>query len=78
VVTAGATKDAFDIVIEVNEEENYANFTAKLRRILMNSIEWTPFKQDVVKNDYILQTTDILLNAVYLNARKWLYFPTQS
>jgi hypothetical protein len=48
VVTAGATNNISDIA-------------AKLCRVLMNYIEWTPFKQYVVKNDFLLQVNDILL-----------------
>jgi hypothetical protein len=53
--------NTFDIILEVNEEDNYANFINKLCPILMNYIEWTPVKQYIIKNDYSLQANDILL-----------------
>jgi hypothetical protein len=60
-VTAGATNNTFGIILEVNQEDNYAYFMNKLCRILMDYIEWIPFKQYIVKNDYILQANYILL-----------------
>jgi hypothetical protein len=47
-------------MLDVTEEDNDAMFVAKLCPVLMNNINWTPFRPYIVTSDYIRQMNDIL------------------
>jgi hypothetical protein len=65
---AGAINDAFEMIFECNEQDNYDNFMNRLCNNIMDNIKWALFKQYIIHNNNILCADDILLYFVPPNA----------
>jgi hypothetical protein len=59
--TAGAINNAFEMMFEFNEQDNYRNLMNKLCPNIMDNVEWAPLKQYIMNNNNIRRANDILL-----------------